>query len=60
MRLEFPKFLVWQGCYLGNMQGAAAGGHPMQATPCGLSKQGNAADCPENSPAKPKILEIQV
>jgi len=36
------------------MQGAAEGGTPMQATPCGLSKQGNVADFPDKSLAKPK------
>ena len=42
------------------MQGAAEGGTPMQATPRGLSKQGNAADSPENNLVKPKIWETQV
>ncbi len=41
------------------MQGAAEGGTPMQATPCGLSKQGNVADFPEKSLIKPKIWETQ-
>ncbi len=41
------------------MQGAAKGGHPMQTTPCGLAKQGNAADCPENSLVQAKNWETQ-
>ena len=57
--LEFPKYFAQQDCYLGNMQGAAKGGHPMQAILYGLSKQGNAADCLENSLVEQNIWETQ-
>jgi hypothetical protein len=46
MYLNFPNFRLDKAIILENMQGAAEGGTPMQATPCGLSKQGNAADSP--------------
>jgi hypothetical protein len=54
--LSFPIFWLDRGCYLVNMQGAAKGGTPMQATPCGLSKQGNVADFPEKSLGQAKKL----
>ena len=37
------------------MQGAAKGGTLMQATPYGLSKEGNTADFPEKSLVRQKI-----